>query len=36
MNSIQASQIMGGNGAKANVGGEVIHERFKKKVEERA
>lgn len=29
MNSIQASQIMGGNGAEANVGGVIIHESFK-------
>lgn len=29
MNSVQASQIMGGNGAEANVGGAVIREIFK-------
>ena len=29
MNSVQASQIMGGNGAEANVGGVVIRESCK-------
>lgn len=29
MNSVQASQIMSGNGAEANVGGVVIRESFK-------